>query len=170
MRCGAAGLEVLPGPAAGRSGVRLQRAEGVTVSADGCRDGEGAAGPAGRLELAGEAMRGRWRRWPLPRGWLVGIIDVSWQQVYRQRIEEIQLPDSKAGLAGGGCPMTRCPVRLTMRRRSSGCTPGGTHRRVDHREPARRAVMPALAPLSGDEAARELHRNRYMRGVPIWAH
>src|SRR6266496_3232252 len=49
--------EVLPGPGAGRSGVRFQRAERVPVPAGGRRDGGGAAG--GAAGPAGRARPGR---------------------------------------------------------------------------------------------------------------
>ena len=29
-------------------------------------------------------------------GWLAGVIDASWQEVYGQRIDDFRLPDSKA--------------------------------------------------------------------------
>jgi transposase len=50
-----------------------------------------------RLELAGEAVRAALEALAaaVP-GWLAGVIDASWQQVYGQRIDEIRLPGSKA--------------------------------------------------------------------------
>jgi len=50
-----------------------------------------------RLELAGEAVRAALEALAaVAPGWLAGIVDGSWQQVYGQRIDEIRLPDSKA--------------------------------------------------------------------------
>jgi transposase len=50
-----------------------------------------------RLELAGEAVRAALEALAaaVP-GWLAGIIDASWQQVYGQRIDQIRLPQGKA--------------------------------------------------------------------------
>ena len=42
-----------------------------------------------RLELAGETVRAA-------PGWLAGVIDASWQQVYGQRIDNLRLPESQA--------------------------------------------------------------------------
>jgi transposase len=50
-----------------------------------------------RLELAGEAVRAALEALSaaVP-GWLAGVIDGSWQQVYGQRVDEIRLPESEA--------------------------------------------------------------------------
>ena len=50
-----------------------------------------------RLELAGESVRAALEALAaaVP-GWLAGVIDVSWQQVYGQRIAEMRLPESAA--------------------------------------------------------------------------
>ena len=53
-----------------------------------------------RLELAGEAVRAALEALAAAApGWLAGVIDASWQQVYGQRIEEIRLPEGKAARA-----------------------------------------------------------------------
>jgi transposase len=51
-----------------------------------------------RLELAGETVRAALEALAaaVP-GWLAGVIDGSWQQVYGQRIDEMRLPGSGAG-------------------------------------------------------------------------
>jgi transposase len=50
-----------------------------------------------RLELAGETVRAALEALAaaVP-GWLAGVIDNSWQQVYGQRIDSIRLPESQA--------------------------------------------------------------------------
>src|SRR6185437_3388650 len=51
-----------------------------------------------RLELAGETVRAALEALAAAApGWLGDVIDVSWQQVYGQRIDDIRLPDSAAG-------------------------------------------------------------------------
>jgi transposase len=51
-----------------------------------------------RLELAGETVRAALEALAAAApGWLAQVIDVSWQQVYGQRIDDIRLPDSAAG-------------------------------------------------------------------------
>src|SRR5690242_6136144 len=53
-----------------------------------------------RLELAGETVRAALEALAAAApGWLAGVIGVSWQQVYGQRIDDIRLPDSAAGRA-----------------------------------------------------------------------
>ena len=50
-----------------------------------------------RLELAGESVRAALEALAAAApGWLAGVIDASWQQVYGQRIDDFRLPDSKA--------------------------------------------------------------------------
>ncbi len=50
-----------------------------------------------RLELAGETVRAAPEALAAAApGWLAGVIDASWQEVYGQRIDEFRLPDSKA--------------------------------------------------------------------------
>ena len=52
----------------------------------------------GRLELAGESVRAALETLAAAApGWLAGVIDGSWQQVYGQRIDDIRLPASQAG-------------------------------------------------------------------------
>jgi transposase len=51
-----------------------------------------------RLELAGESVRAALEALAAAApGWLAGVIDASWQQVYGQRIDQIRLPASEAG-------------------------------------------------------------------------
>ena len=50
-----------------------------------------------RLELAGESVRAALEALAAAApGWLAGVIDASWQQVYGQRIDGFRLPDGKA--------------------------------------------------------------------------
>src|SRR4029077_19583542 len=50
-----------------------------------------------RLELAGETVRAALEALAAAApGWLAGVIDASWQEVYGQRIDAFRLPDSKA--------------------------------------------------------------------------
>ena len=50
-----------------------------------------------RLELAGESVRAALEALAAAApGWLAGVIDASWQEVYGQRIDDFRLPDSKA--------------------------------------------------------------------------
>ena len=50
-----------------------------------------------RLELAGESVRAALEVLAAAApGWLAGVIDASWQEVYGQRITDLRLPDSKA--------------------------------------------------------------------------
>ena len=50
-----------------------------------------------RLELAGETVRAALEALAAAApGWLAGVIDASWQEVYGQRIDGFRLPDSKA--------------------------------------------------------------------------
>ena len=51
-----------------------------------------------RLELAGETVRAALEALAAGGpGWLAGVIDASWQQVYGQRIDAMRLPASEAG-------------------------------------------------------------------------
>jgi hypothetical protein len=53
-----------------------------------------------RLELAGESVRAALEALAAAApGWLAGVIDGSWQQVYGLRIDQIRLPASQAGRA-----------------------------------------------------------------------
>ena len=47
-----------------------------------------------RLGLAGESVRAALEAAAVP-GWLAGVIDASWQQVYGQRIDNLRLPASE---------------------------------------------------------------------------
>jgi len=50
-----------------------------------------------RLELAGETVRAALEALAAAApGWLAGVIDASWQEVYGQRIDDLRLPGSKA--------------------------------------------------------------------------
>ena len=50
-----------------------------------------------RLELAGESVRAALEALAAAApGWLAGVIDASWQEVYGQRIDGFRLPDGKA--------------------------------------------------------------------------
>jgi hypothetical protein len=49
-----------------------------------------------RLELAGESVRAALEALAAAApGWLAGVIDASWQQVYGQRIDNLRLPASE---------------------------------------------------------------------------
>ena len=51
-----------------------------------------------RLELAGESLRAALGALAVAApGWLAGVIDESWQQVYGARIDDLHLPASQAG-------------------------------------------------------------------------
>jgi len=51
-----------------------------------------------RLELAGETLRAALEALAVAApGWLAGVIDESWQQVYGARIDDLHLPPSQAG-------------------------------------------------------------------------
>jgi len=51
-----------------------------------------------RLELAGETLRAALEALAVAApGWLAGVIDGSWQQVYGARIDDLHLPASQAG-------------------------------------------------------------------------
>ena len=51
-----------------------------------------------RLELAGESLRAALEALAVAApGWLAGVIDESWQQVYGARIDDLHLPASQAG-------------------------------------------------------------------------
>ena len=50
-----------------------------------------------RLELAGETVRAALEALAAAApGWLAGVIDGSWQEVYGQRVDDFRLPDSTA--------------------------------------------------------------------------
>src|SRR6516164_7938141 len=50
-----------------------------------------------RLELAGETVRAALEALAAAApGWLAGVIDASWQQVYGQRIDSMRLPQGQA--------------------------------------------------------------------------
>jgi hypothetical protein len=54
-----------------------------------------------RLELAGETVRAALEALAAAApGWLAGVIDASWQEIYGQRIDDFRLPDSPARRAG----------------------------------------------------------------------
>jgi hypothetical protein len=56
-----------------------------------------------RLELAGESVRAALEALAAAApGWLAGVIGVSWQEVYGQRIDGFRLPDGQARRAGLG--------------------------------------------------------------------
>jgi hypothetical protein len=49
-----------------------------------------------RLELAGETVRAALEALAAAApGWLAGVIDASWQQVYGQRIDDFRLPEAR---------------------------------------------------------------------------
>src|SRR6266496_662366 len=53
-----------------------------------------------RLELAGETVRAALEALAAAApGWLAGVIDASWQQVYGQQIADLRLPAAKAARA-----------------------------------------------------------------------
>jgi transposase len=57
----------------------------------------GAIRDLNRLELAGEALRAALEALAVAApGWLAGVIDESWQQVYGARIDDLHLPESQA--------------------------------------------------------------------------
>ena len=58
----------------------------------------GAIRALNRLELAGETLRAALEALAVAApGWLAGVIDESWQQVYGARIDDLHLPGSQAG-------------------------------------------------------------------------
>jgi transposase len=58
----------------------------------------GAIRALNRLELAGETLRAALEALAVAApGWLTGVIDESWQQVYGARIDDLHLPGSQAG-------------------------------------------------------------------------
>jgi len=74
-----------------------------------------------RLELAGETVRAALEALAVAApGWLADVIDVSWQQVYGQRIDDIRLPDSAAGRAELAVQYGRDGYRLLRQVRSPG--------------------------------------------------
>jgi transposase len=57
----------------------------------------GAIRDLNRLELAGETLRAALEALAVAApGWLTGVIDESWQQVYGARIDDLHLPESQA--------------------------------------------------------------------------
>ena len=64
-----------------------------------------------RLELAGETVRAALEALAAAApGWLAGVIDASWQEVYGQRIDGWRLPASETKRTGAGRPVR--PRRL----------------------------------------------------------
>jgi transposase len=58
----------------------------------------GAIRALNRLELAGETLRAALEALAVAApGWLTGVIDESWQQVYGARVDDLHLPASQAG-------------------------------------------------------------------------
>jgi transposase len=58
----------------------------------------GAIRELNRLELAGETLRAALEALAVAvPGWLAGVIDESWQQVYGARVDDLHLPESQAG-------------------------------------------------------------------------
>jgi hypothetical protein len=58
----------------------------------------GAIRALNRLELAGESLRAALEALAVAApGWLTGVIDESWQQVYGARVDDLHLPESQAG-------------------------------------------------------------------------
>ena len=58
----------------------------------------GAIRELNRLELAGETLRAALEALAVAApGWLAGVIDESWQQVYGARIDDLHLPEGQAG-------------------------------------------------------------------------
>ena len=58
----------------------------------------GAIRALNRLELAGETLRAALEALAVAApGWLAGVIDESWQQVYGARVDDLHLPESQAG-------------------------------------------------------------------------
>jgi hypothetical protein len=58
----------------------------------------GAIRDLNRLELAGQTLRAALEALAAAApGWLAGVIDASWQQVYGARIDDLHLPEGKAG-------------------------------------------------------------------------
>ena len=78
-----------------------------------------------RLELAGESVRAALEALAaaVP-GWLAGVIDVSWQQVYGQRIEEMRLPESAARRAELAVQYARDGYWLLERLQAPDAPPG----------------------------------------------
>jgi transposase len=57
----------------------------------------GAVRELNRLELAGETLRAALEALAAAApGWLAGVVDVSWQEAYGQRIDQFRLPSSQA--------------------------------------------------------------------------
>ena len=76
----------------------------------------GAIRDLNRLELAGETLRAALEALAAAApGWLAGVIDASWQQVYGARIDDLHLPEGQARrrekLPGGdGLPPARAQL------------------------------------------------------------
>jgi len=78
-----------------------------------------------RLELAGESVRAALEALAaaVP-GWLAGVIDVSWQRVYGQRIQEMRLPESAAKRAELAVQYARDGYWLLERLQAPDAPPG----------------------------------------------
>jgi transposase len=77
-----------------------------------------------RLELAGEAVRAALEALAAAApGWLSGIIDASWQQVYGQRVDEIRLPHTAAARAELAAQYARDGYRLLEQAYSAAAPP-----------------------------------------------
>jgi transposase len=78
-----------------------------------------------RLELAGEAVRAaREALAAAAAGWLAGVVDASWQQVYGQRIDDWRLPESQAKRAELAVQYARDGYWLLERAWSPAAPPG----------------------------------------------
>jgi transposase len=100
-----------------------------------------------RLELAGESVRAALEALAAAApGWLAGVIDVSWQEVYGQRIDGWRLPASQAKR-----------TQLAARYGADGC---------HLLEAVRAPGAPAwLAELPAVEALRQIWVQQYTRGA-----
>ena len=77
-----------------------------------------------RLELAGESVRAALEALAAAApGWLAGILDASWQQVYGQRVDGWRLPEGKAKRAGLALQYARDGYWLAERAWSPGAPP-----------------------------------------------
>jgi transposase len=77
-----------------------------------------------RLELAGETLRAALEALAAAApGWLAGVIDVSWQERYGQRIDTWRLPASQAGRAELAVRYGRDGYRLLAAARGPGAPP-----------------------------------------------
>jgi transposase len=78
-----------------------------------------------RLELAGESVRAALEALAAAEpGWLATVIDVSWQQVYGQRIQEMRLPESAARRAELAVQYARDGYWLCERLQAPDAPPG----------------------------------------------